>query len=97
MVSRGRRSSNRFHYEEEKNDDEEEINPQNTVTAEERTRIHHAQSLAQEALRLATEAREAAMRLKEYRATIALPYRQGNMVGVDDTSTLRDSSDDFRS
>jgi hypothetical protein len=97
MVSRGRRSFTRFHSEEEKKEDEEEIDLRNHITAGEAARIRDAQNLALEAVRLATEAREAVRRLNEYRARIALPYREGNMIGVDDTSTLREGDDSCRS
>jgi hypothetical protein len=96
MVSRGRRSFTRFHSEEEKKE-EEEIDLRNHITAGEAARIRDAQNLALEAVRLATEAREAVRRLNEYRARIALPYREGNMIGVDDTSTLREGDDSCRS
>ena len=93
MVSRGRRSLNRYQYEEEKKDEEEEeeVEPRSTAAAE-GARIREAQYLAQEALRMAIEARQAVIRLKEYRARITLPYRRGNTIDVDDTSTLREDS-----
>ena len=97
MVSRGRRSYNRYQYEEEKKDDEEEeIDPRRTATNE-AARIRDAQFLAEEALRMAMVARQAAVRLKDYRARITLPYRRGNMTDVDDTSTLREDDNSPRS
>ena len=98
MVSRGRRSFNRLQREDDKKEDEEEIiDLRNHITAGEAARIREAKNLAHEALRLATEARKAVMRLKELRASLALPYREGNMIGVDDTSTLREGDDSCRS
>jgi hypothetical protein len=98
MVSRGRRSFNRSQREDDNKEDEEEIiDLRNHITAGEAARIQEAQNLAQEALRLAAEAREALKRLKEYRARFTLSYREGNMIGVDDTSTLREGDDSCRS
>jgi len=97
MVSRGRRSFNRYQYEEEKKEEEEEEVEPRITTAAEDIRIQEAQFLAEEALRMATEARQAARRLKEYRSRITLPYRRGNTIDVDDTSTLREDSVSFRS
>ena len=98
MVSRGRRSINRSHREEEENkEEEEEVHRRTNTTTEEAVRIQEAQYLAREALRIAIEARDAAMRLKEYRSRIALYYHKGNMIRVDDTSTPREGDDNCRS
>mmetsp|Transcript_8234 Transcript_8234/g.17067 ORF Transcript_8234/g.17067 Transcript_8234/m.17067 type:complete len:100 (+) Transcript_8234:100-399(+) len=97
MVSRGRRSFNRSRHEEEKKDEEEEqVNLQNAISAEEAARIRRAQSLAEEALRMAAEARKAAQRLREYRARISLPYRRSMMLKMDESSTMRQGDDACR-
>jgi hypothetical protein len=95
MVSRGHRRHNRSEREDEE-EENEDIVLQTNPTAEEAARIREAQYLAQEALRLAREAREAARRLNEYKARIAIRYRRGNAIDVDDTSTLREGDDSCR-
>lgn len=98
MVSRGRRTFNRSRHEEEKKDEEEEeqVNVQNAISAEEAARIRRAQYLAEEALRMAMEARAAAERLREYRSRISLPYRRSVIVDIDETSTMREGDDACR-
>ena len=96
MVYRGRRTFNRSDHEEEKKEDDEEFNLQNAVSPEEAARLQRAHHLAEEALRMAIEAREAARRLREYRTKINLPYRRSNMIHVDETSTLREGDDAVR-
>ena len=95
MVYRGRRNANRFHPDED-DGDEEEIDLRNPVTTGEAARLREAQYLAQEAIRMATEAREAVRRVKELRARLGLPDRRSNMVAVNDTSTLREGDDSCR-
>ena len=95
MVSRGRRNINRFHPKDD-NGEEEEIDLRNPVTAGESARLREAQYLAQEALRMATEAREAVRRVRELRARLGLPDRRSNMIAVNDTSTLREGDDSCR-
>ena len=107
MVSRGggrRGRYNGYHLEEENKDDDEEEEEEETQVVEERrntisvteaTRIRDAQYLAQEALRIAIEARHAARRLQEYRSRIMLlPHRRSYDSRMNDdytisTSTLR--------
>mmetsp|Transcript_19720 Transcript_19720/g.42853 ORF Transcript_19720/g.42853 Transcript_19720/m.42853 type:complete len:98 (-) Transcript_19720:488-781(-) len=91
MVYRGRRSSNRDRYEEE-NEEEEEVDQNSNPGAVEVAKIQEAHFLAQQALRMAKEAREAAMRVREYKARISSPYRRGNMIEMDDISTLREEN-----
>ena len=89
MVSRGggrRGSYNGYHLEEENqdvNEEEEEEETQvveerrNTMSVTEAARIREAHYLAQEALRIAIDARHAARRLQEYRSTrtmLLLPH-----------------------
>jgi len=92
MVSRGRKNYHRHRDEE----NTEEVESQNSPTAEDAARFQEAERLAHRALRMATEAREAARRLREYRSTISMPYRQGNMIDVDDTPTSREGDDNCR-
>ncbi|MGK3735303.1 MAG: hypothetical protein ACI8RD_001490 [Bacillariaceae sp.] len=106
MVSRGggrRGSYNGYHLEEENKDDEEEEEEvhvveerRDTISVTEAARMRDAQYLAQEALRIAIEARHAARRLQEYRSRTMLlpPYRRSYDVRTNDddiisTSTLR--------
>lgn len=95
MVYRGRRNPNRFNPEEN-DEDEEEIDIQNLVTAGEAARLRDAQLLAQEALRMAKEAREALQRLKEFRTRLGLPDYSGNVVVGNDASTSREGDDSCR-
>jgi Xaa-Pro aminopeptidase len=105
MVSRGgerRGSYNGYHLEEENKDDEEEEEEtqvveerRNTISVTEAARMRDAQYLAQEALRIAIEARHAARRLQEYRSrAMLLSHRRSYDVRTNDhdiisTSTLR--------
>ena len=109
MVSRGggrRGSYNGYHLEEENQDDNEEEEEEsqvveerrNTISVTEAARIREAHYLAQEALRIAIEARHAARRLQEYRSTrtmLLLPHRRSydsrtiNDDDISSTSTLR--------
>ena len=97
MVSRGSRNIKRSRHEDERSEEEEEVNIQNTVTEDEAARLREARYLAEEALRLATEARDAARRLRECQARIALRSRMNNLFDGDDNSSLREGDDDFRS
>ena len=86
MVSRGggrRGRYNGYHLEEENKEDNEEEEEEtqvveerrNTISVTEAARIRDAQYLAQEALRIAIDARHAARRLQEYRSrTMVLPH-----------------------
>jgi hypothetical protein len=114
MVSRGggrrRGSYNGYHLEEENKDDDEEEEEEtqvveerrNTISVTEATRMRNAQYLAQEALRIAIEARHAARRLQEYRSrTMLLPHRRSYDVRTNDddiisTSTLRGEEEESR-
>ncbi len=97
MVSRGRRTFNRSRHEEEKKDEEEEqVNLQNSISADDAARIRRAQHLAEEAVRMATEAREAARRLREYRARMSLPYRRSMMLEINESSALCEGDDACR-
>lgn len=97
MVARGNRRSSRYPFDDGNDDEEEEMDPRSDVEAETAARVREARFLAHEALRMAKAAREAAMRLKEYRVAVSLPYRGGNNIDVDDTSTLRDGGSASRS
>ena len=93
MVSRGggrRGSYNGYHLEEENKEDNEEEEEEtqvveerrrNTISVTEAARIREAHYLAQEALRIAIEARHAARRLQEYRSSrtmVLLPHRRSD-------------------
>ena len=89
MVTRGggrRGSYNGYHLEEENKEDNEEEEEEtqvveerrNTMSVTEAARIREAHYLAQEALRIAIDARHAARRLQEYRSTrtmLLLPHQ----------------------
>ena len=105
MVSRGggrRGRYNGYHLEEENKDDDEEEEEEETQVVEERrntisvteaTRIRDAQYLAQEALRIAIEARHAARRLQEYRSRIMLlPHRRSYDIRMNDDDTISTST-----
>ena len=64
---------------------------------EEQNRIREAHRLAQKALRLANEARDAARRLKAFKERHRASSSRGNLVYVEDTSTLREGDDNVRS
>ncbi|VEU39767.1 unnamed protein product [Pseudo-nitzschia multistriata] len=97
MVSRRLRGSNPTRYQDRR-EEEEAIDPRSGPGDEEAaSRLRELRLLASEAIRLAREAREAALRLQEYRTAVSMPYRQGGMVGVDDASTLREDGSCARS
>ena len=104
MVSRGggrRGSYNGYHLEEENQDDNEEEEEEtqvveerrNTISVTQAARIRDAQYLAQEALRIAIEARHAARRLQEYRSRIMLlPHRRSYDIRMNDDDTISTST-----
>ena len=104
MVYRGGRNPNRFNggrnpnrFNAENNDEEEEeIDLRNFATAGEATRLREAQYLAEEALRMAKEARDAIRRLNEFRARLGLPDHRCNVVAENDGSTIREGDDSCR-
>mmetsp|Transcript_22743 Transcript_22743/g.53715 ORF Transcript_22743/g.53715 Transcript_22743/m.53715 type:complete len:99 (-) Transcript_22743:456-752(-) len=97
MVSRGRRNSKRYPYGDENNEGQDGIDPMSDTDAQSAARMREAHFLAHEALRRAKEAKEAAIRLRQYREAISCPYRGGNNINVDDTPTQRESGSTSRS